>query len=210
MAGFGDLLKAGASAVGSSISSQGGMGSGFIGGALSKVGEGSGIGEALKGSAGDVFKGVKESFSPRNIAQKAGNQFFSGGDIFSTFGRAVVNKQFGEKGTSSPTQMSSGGTSGYGGGGGTTSGGAVKVGGAGGGGGVAFGGASFVALCAKSCRCGGTSGPSSASKAEISSALGALSLFSPLAEGVFFALFFAAVFFTGASLGLSATGVALG
>mgnify|MGYP003350101608 CR=1 FL=1 len=80
-----------------------------------------------------------------------------------------------------------------------------------GGGGVAFGGASFVALCAKSCRCGGTSGPSSASKAEISSALGALSLFfSPLAEGVFLALFFAAVFFTGASLELSATGVALG
>jgi hypothetical protein len=146
MAGFGDLLKAGASAVGSSISSQGGVGTGFIGGALSKVGEGAGIGEAIKGSAGDVFKGVKESLSPRNIALKAGNQFFGGSDVFSTFGRAVVNKQFGEKDTSGPTQMSSGG--GYGGGGGAGTGGGGRVGGTGGGG-LTGGVDTFIRIIAK-------------------------------------------------------------
>lgn len=74
---------------------------------------------------------------------------------------------------------------------------------------VGFG--SLTALCARSCRCGGTKGPNSASKAEISSALGEPSPFAALPVAAdFFAAFFAGAFFAVAGASLSDVGVALG
>ena len=70
---------------------------------------------------------------------------------------------------------------------------------------------SLTALCARSCKCGGTNGPNSASKAEISSALGEPSPLAALpVAAVFLAAFFAGAFFAVAGASLSGVGVALG
>lgn len=83
------------------------------GGLKSRLESGEGIGEAVKGSIGDVKQDVKKALDPKRFGKKVYMNFFGGDDIFSAYMRGRLNKKIKDRvspeDSTSPTPEGAGG-----------------------------------------------------------------------------------------------------